>query len=66
MQSLIPDLGIPTAPPTTSSQQAAFLLGGRRKKYKHGKNYHKQRKQFSLFVLSVDGMIGEKAQDLLE
>ena len=31
------------------------------KKYKHGKYCHDQRKHFSLFVLSVDGMLGREA-----
>ena len=31
------------------------------KKYKHGKNCHKKHKHFSLFVLSVYGMLGKEA-----
>ena len=27
----------------------------------HGKHYHKQRTRFSLFVLSIDGMLGKEA-----
>ena len=27
---------------------------------KHGKNFHEKRKHFSLFVLSVDGMLGKE------
>ena len=28
------------------------------KKYKHGNHYHDQRKHFSPFVISVDGILG--------
>ena len=31
------------------------------KKYKHSKHCHYQRKHFSLFLLSVDGMLGKEA-----
>ena len=31
------------------------------KKDKHSKNCHKQREQFSPFVLSVDGILGKEA-----
>ena len=31
------------------------------KKDKHGKNCHYQQKHFTLFVLSVDGMLGREA-----
>ena len=35
------------------------------KKYKNRQQYHKQRKHFLPFVLSVDGMSGKEAQDLI-
>ena len=35
------------------------------KKYKHGKNCHKEQKHFSPFVLSIDGIFGEEAKFLL-
>ena len=35
------------------------------KKYNHGKHCHDQRKNVSLFVLSVDGMLWREALDVL-
>ena len=32
---------------------------------KHGRHFHKQQKHFSLFVLSVDGLLGKEAQVVL-
>ena len=33
----------------------------KQKKDKHGKHFHEQRKHFSLFVLSVDGLLGKES-----
>ena len=35
------------------------------KKDKHGKHYHEQPTYFSLFFLSVDGILGSEALDIL-
>ena len=36
-------------------------LWGKLNKDKHGNHFHKQWKQFSPFVISVDGMIGKES-----
>ena len=55
------DWGTQTVTPTRSSQWERSCLGGKTKNDKNGNNFHNRRKHFSLFVISVDGMLINEA-----